>query len=85
MHMYLFYISYVCTVSYYHTTHRSQAHLISPQILTSCELAVQSPVNRPHQVVQGYFLKSASSCVQKLDDVFGSVTLPVRVAHWQGC
>lgn len=37
------------------------------------------------QVIQGYFLKSVSSHVQKSGDAFGSVTLPAWVAHWQGC
>lgn len=44
-----------------------------------------STVNRPDLVIQGCFLKSVSSHVQKFGDAFGSVTRPVWVTHWQGC
>lgn len=49
---------------------------------THVKFVVQSTVNSPDQVIQGYFLKS---CVQQFDDALASATAPVWVAHWQGC
>lgn len=66
--------------------HRDQNDLISPLGFTSVK-GLQSifAVNRPGEVIPGYFLKSVSSSVMAFDDAFGGVTLPVRVAHRQGC